>query len=55
MELMKKLTSLLLALALILCAGCGQKSEEPEVSYDEEEQIVYDSTDDLYHIIWQTW
>ena len=46
---MKRLFTLLLSLSLLLCA-CGTKTEEPEISYDEEEPVVVDQTDDIFAI-----
>ena len=46
---MKRLFTLLLSLSLLLCA-CGTKTAEPEVSYDEEEPVVVDQTDDIFAI-----
>ena len=43
----KRLFALLLAGSMLL-AGCGKKTVEPEISYDEEEQVVVDKTDDLF-------
>lgn len=45
----KKTCALFLAGALLLC-GCGQKTDEPEVSYDEEVIAAPDTTDDLFSI-----
>lgn len=47
----RKIISFLLALSLIFCCfGCGKKTDEPEISYDEDEQIVVDTTDDFFAI-----
>ena len=46
---MKRLMILLLSLSLLLCA-CGTKTAEPEISYDEEEPVVVDQTDDIFAI-----
>lgn len=46
---MKRLFVLLLALSLLLSA-CGTKTDEPEVSFDEEEPVVVDQTDDIFAI-----
>ena len=42
------ITILLLFSLLLALAGCGKKETEPEISYDEEEQVVADKTDDLF-------
>ena len=46
---MKRLFTLLLSLWLLLCA-CGTKTDEPEISYDEDEPVVVDQTDDMFAI-----
>ena len=46
---MKRLFTLLLSLSLLLCA-CGTKTDEPEISYDEDEPVVVDQTDDIFAI-----
>ena len=46
---MKRFFILLLSLSLLLCA-CGTKTDEPEISYDEDEPVVVDQTDDIFAI-----
>ena len=46
---MKRLFLLLLSLSLLLCA-CGTKTDEPEVSFDDDEPVAVDSTDDVFAI-----
>ena len=46
---MKRLFVRRLSLSLLLCA-CVTKTAEPEISYDEEEPVVVDQTDDIFAI-----
>lgn len=43
----KRIFALLLAGSMLL-VGCGKKTDEPEISYDEEAPVVVDKTDDLF-------
>ncbi len=45
----KRIFLLLLSLSLLLCA-CGTKTDEPEVSFDDDEPVAVDSTDDMFAI-----
>ena len=45
----KRIFLLLISLSLLLCA-CGTKTDEPEISYDEDEPVVVDQTDDIFAI-----